>query len=75
MARQIELQLQGQIAYDRSWLIGDKLSDLEFGRALGAQVALLRSRYWDEEQLKEAPALIANSLYESSQAILARSRR
>ena len=75
MARQIEAQLPEPIAYHRSWVIGDKLSDLEFGRALGAQVALLRSPYWDEDQLQDTPALFANSLYESAQAILACSRR
>ena len=74
LARQIEMQLSEPIAYDRSWVIGDKLSDVEFGRALGAQVALLRSRYWDEDRLRDASALIANSLDESAQAIIARSR-
>jgi D-glycero-D-manno-heptose 1,7-bisphosphate phosphatase len=75
MARQIETQLGEPIAYNRSWVIGDKLCDLDFGRALGVQVALLQSRYWDAARLQEAPALIANSLYESAQAILDACRR
>jgi len=75
LARQIETQLGEPIAYERSWAIGDKLSDLEFGRALGTQVCLLRSRYWDEDQLPGASVLITDSLYESAQAIIARSTR
>lgn len=71
MARQIEAQLGEPVAYERSWVIGDKLSDLRFGQALGVRVALLRSRYWDEDQLPAPPTLIADSLYESAQAILA----
>lgn len=74
MARQIEAQLAEAIGYERSWVIGDKPSDLLFGQALGARVALLRSRYWDEDQLPEALTLIADSLYESTQAILAHPR-
>jgi len=75
MARQIETQLGEPIAYEQSWIIGDKFSDLEFGRALGTQVCLLRSRYWDEDQLPGASVLITDSLYESAQAIIARSTR
>lgn len=74
LARQIEAQLREPVFYDRSWVIGDKLSDLEFGRALGTQVALLRSRYWDEDQLPDASALISVSLYESAEAVIARIR-
>lgn len=75
MARQIETQLGEAIAYERSWVIGDKLSDLEFGRALGTQVALLRSRYWEQKQLQDALVLIGDSLYQVAQAIIARSTR
>jgi D-glycero-D-manno-heptose 1,7-bisphosphate phosphatase len=75
MARQIETQLGEPIAYDRSWVIGDKLSDLELGRALDTQVCLLRSRYWHEGQLQDASVLIGDSLYQAAQAIIVRSRR
>jgi D-glycero-D-manno-heptose 1,7-bisphosphate phosphatase len=75
LARQIETQLGEPIAYERSWVIGDKLSDLEFGRAQGTQVYLLRSRYWHEGQRQDASLLIADSLYQAAQAILARSGR
>lgn len=75
MARQIETQLGEPIAYDRSWVIGDKLSDLEFGRALGTQVCLLRSRYWHEGQLQDSSVLIADSLYRAAQVIISRSTR
>jgi D-glycero-D-manno-heptose 1,7-bisphosphate phosphatase len=75
MARQIEIQLGEAIAYDRSWVIGDKLSDLEFGRALGTHVCLLRSRYWEQKQLQDASVLFVDSLYQAAQVIIARRRR
>jgi len=75
MARPIETQLGQPIAYDLSWVIGDKFSDLEFGRALGTQVCLLRSRYWEQKQLQDAPVLIVDSLYQAAQIIIARSGR
>lgn len=75
MARQIKTQLREPIAYNRSWVIGDKLSDREFGRALGTQVYLLRSRYWHEGQLQDASVLISDSLYQAAQAIIAHTRR
>jgi D-glycero-D-manno-heptose 1,7-bisphosphate phosphatase len=74
LAQQIEAQLREPIAYDRSWVIGDKLSDLEFGRALGSQVALLRSRYWHEDLLHDTSVLITDSLWDAAQAILTHGR-
>jgi D-glycero-D-manno-heptose 1,7-bisphosphate phosphatase len=74
MVQQIEEQLADPIAYERSWTIGDKISDLQFGRALGTRVALLRSRYWHEGHQSAVAALIADSLYQAAQAILARDR-
>jgi D-glycero-D-manno-heptose 1,7-bisphosphate phosphatase len=74
LAGQIEAQLGVPIAYDRSWVIGDKLSDLEFGRALGTHVALLRSRYWDEDLLHDVSVLITDSLWEAARAILTQGR-
>jgi D-glycero-D-manno-heptose 1,7-bisphosphate phosphatase len=75
MARHIETQFGEPIAYGRSWVVGDKVSDLEFGRAPGTQACLLRSRYWEQKQLQDASILIADSLYQAAQAILARSGR
>jgi D-glycero-D-manno-heptose 1,7-bisphosphate phosphatase len=71
MARPIETQLPEPIAYHRSWVIGDKLSDLVFGRALGTRTALLRSQYWRADRLLHAPTLVADCLYQSAQAIIA----
>src|SRR5262245_40432987 len=51
MARLAEQQLGAPIDYGASWTIGDKLTDLQFGISLGTQVALIRSRYWDDSQL------------------------
>lgn len=72
MMQQVASQLQESIVLQRSWVIGDKLSDLEFGRALGSRVALLRSGYWANDDFRDESVLIAGSLYESSQAILGR---
>ena len=65
MARQVEQQLETNVDYAASWTIGDKLSDLEFGRALGTRTALIRSRYWTNAELGQRPDIIANSLYET----------
>ncbi|MDD5110303.1 MAG: HAD family hydrolase [Patescibacteria group bacterium] len=68
MTEQIERQL-GPIDYPRSWSVGDKLADIEFGRALGTHRALIRSRYWQESDLKEKPDCIVNSLFEAAKII------
>jgi D,D-heptose 1,7-bisphosphate phosphatase len=75
MVQQIEEQLGEPIAYERSWTIGDKISDLQFGRALGTRVALLRSGYWHEDHQNAAAVVIADSLYQAAQAILAQDAR
>jgi D-glycero-D-manno-heptose 1,7-bisphosphate phosphatase len=74
MATEIERQLAEPIAYTESWTIGDKISDIGFGRNLGTRTALLHSRYWDEAPASDPPDLIADSLYEAAQAILERLR-
>jgi D-glycero-D-manno-heptose 1,7-bisphosphate phosphatase len=66
MARQIESQLQQPIDYARSWTIGDKISDLEFGAKLGTKTALIRSQYWQEDAIRNRPSLIVDSLYDAA---------
>jgi D-glycero-D-manno-heptose 1,7-bisphosphate phosphatase len=66
MARQIERQLDVAIDYEASWTIGDKISDLQFGKALGTRVALIHSRYWQPGQLVEAPELCIETLYDGA---------
>lgn len=67
MARQAEA-LRGPIDYARSWSIGDKPSDVEFGKNLGTKTALIRSEYWTSAP-EPPPDLIVNSLMEAAQKI------
>jgi len=71
MSGQIEEQLGCAIDYQRSWTVGDKTSDIAFGKALGTRTALLSSPYWSEAELTDRPNLIANSLREATRRILA----
>jgi D-glycero-D-manno-heptose 1,7-bisphosphate phosphatase len=66
MAARVEEQLGEPIDYAASWTIGDKVSDFEFGTALGTRVALIRSRYWQDGDLPRAPVLVVDSLYEAA---------
>lgn len=71
LARQIEKQLGHSIDYATSWTVGDKISDIGFGRALGTRTILLRSRYWQPGELTFQPDRIADSLLGASQTIAA----
>ena len=71
MAAEIERQLGEPIDYSRSWTVGDKTSDVAFGRALGTQTALLRSRYWRIEDLSVKPDVLCDSLSEAAHVIIA----
>jgi D-glycero-D-manno-heptose 1,7-bisphosphate phosphatase len=68
MARQIEEQL-GEIDYAASWTIGDKDKDIEFGKGLGTKTALIRSKYWQEDELSLKPDILVDSLFEAATAI------
>ena len=69
MAKDIEQQL-GQIDYSNSWMVGDKEKDVGFGYNIGAQTALIKSKYWqDETELEFKPDLIVDSLFEFAQKI------
>jgi D-glycero-D-manno-heptose 1,7-bisphosphate phosphatase len=69
MARKIEKEI-GAIDYQHSWMIGDKISDMKFGKNLGTKTALIRSKYWQDRDLEQKPTIVVNSLYEFSKAIL-----
>lgn len=58
----------GPIDYQNSWSIGDKPTDVEFGKNLGMKTALLRSEYWTQAP-DPSPDLIADSLLEAAQKI------
>lgn len=69
MAKIIEQQL-GPIQYDRSVMIGDKPTDVGFGKAIGTKTILLRSAYWKEEELPTIqPDVVADSLFDAAQRI------
>lgn len=70
LAKQAE-GLTGPIHYTRSWSIGDKPSDVEFGQRLTTQTALIRSEYWTA-QPTPPPTLIVSSLFEAAQKIRTR---
>lgn len=70
LARQIEPAFHDPIDYAQSWTVGDKLSDIRFGQTLGTHTALIHSGYWVEDQITEAPDLIADSLHDAVQQIL-----
>lgn len=61
----------GAIDYGHSWSIGDKLSDVEFGKSLGTLTALIRSSYWTTPT-EPPPDLVVNTLFEAAQKIRTR---
>jgi len=52
----------GPIDATGSWMVGDKESDIGFGRAIGVRTVLIRSRYWDTDALTVKPDRIVDSL-------------
>ncbi|MEQ1895751.1 MAG: HAD family hydrolase [Vicinamibacterales bacterium] len=74
MARAIESKLGAPIDYAESWTIGDKLSDIGFGQALGTRTALLVSRYWTTIDPQCQPTLLSESLHDAVREILRQGR-
>lgn len=70
MLKQIEPVIN-DIDFANSWTIGDKTADTGFGQALGTKTALIRSRFWQEDELTEKPDLIVDTLYDAVQHITA----
>lgn len=64
LAETVERAIGAPIDFESSWVFGDKLSDVEFGRALGARTALVRSSYWTPPMLSRSPTVIGDSLFE-----------
>ena len=58
----------------RAWMVGDKVLDLELGRAFGCRVAWVGPREWRARFSREAagwhPDVVADSLREAAQAML-----
>lgn len=69
LARRVEV-LAGPVDYAASWMIGDKESDVLFGKNIGSRTVLLRSRYWQEERLAQQPDIIVDSLSEAASRIV-----
>lgn len=69
MAKQIEEHI-GPIDYANSWMIGDKLDDVGFGKTIGAKTALIKSRYWNKNDIRLSPDIVVSSLYEAAEKIL-----
>lgn len=69
MAQQIE-RVIGPVDYTSSWMIGDKLDDVGFGKAIGVNIALIKSRYWNEADITQQPDIIVESLYEAAEKIV-----
>jgi len=67
MITQAEAQ-HGPFDYSKSWVIGDKLTDAQMGIRLGAKVALLRSRYWNDiDDMR--PEIVSDSLLDVAKRI------
>ena len=70
MAKKIEEEL-GEIDYANSWMIGDKDTDVGFGKNNGTRTAIIKTgQYWqDESELKFKPDLIVDSLFDFAQKV------
>ena len=62
MARQAE-KILGEIDYANSVMIGDKMTDIAFGKTLGMKTILIQSKYWNGEL---GPDIIVDNLLEAS---------
>jgi len=70
LAQEITSQLGGVIDYAASWTIGDKESDVLFGKSLGTRTVLLASRYWHPAEVNCHPTLVADTLRTAAIQIL-----
>lgn len=64
MAKQAE-EMLGSIDYANSWMIGDKPTDVKFGKNCGMRTVILKSKYWGETDAD----FIANNLFEAFKII------
>lgn len=61
------------INFAESWVIGDKLSDVKFGRNLNTKTALIESRYWSKKDAlfaELAPEICCRDLRDAASQIL-----
>ncbi len=69
MAKQVEATI-GSIDYGNSWTIGDKEADVGFGKNAGTKTMVIKSRYWEADNLQYQPDMIVDSLLEAAHTIL-----
>jgi D-glycero-D-manno-heptose 1,7-bisphosphate phosphatase len=62
----------GKIDFGNSWMVGDKVADMGFGKNVGAKTALIKSKYWQEDELENKPDIIVGSLLEATKDILSK---
>ncbi|MFH1354139.1 MAG: HAD family hydrolase [bacterium] len=60
----------GPVDYGQSWMVGDKVADLGLGKRKKMKTALIRSRYWQQDELEEQPDIIVGSLFEAANRIV-----
>ncbi|MGY8692761.1 MAG: D-glycero-beta-D-manno-heptose 1,7-bisphosphate 7-phosphatase [Verrucomicrobiia bacterium] len=65
----------GPIDCSQSWMIGDKESDIEFGKNINAKTALIRCDYWTPETLDVKPDLVCDSLHQFADTITQKTTR
>jgi len=67
-----KVQKDFEIDMENSWMIGDKLLDIETGFAAGIKTALVRTGYGakDENELNRRPDIIAENLLEAVRGIV-----
>jgi D-glycero-D-manno-heptose 1,7-bisphosphate phosphatase len=60
------------IDFERSWMVGDKKLDIEFGRAAGLRSILVLTGYGakDREKLDPPPEIVAADLLEAAKIII-----
>ena len=63
-------RLLGPIDYEQSWMIGDKVADVEMGKRKGMRTALIRSHYWQEDDIDKQPDIVVDSLLEAAERIV-----
>lgn len=68
MAKEIE-KVVGPIDYENSWMFGNNIKDMQFGKNIGAHTALIPCFQWDVDDLEEQPDIIAGSLAEAVDVI------
>lgn len=75
LAQQVEAALGAPVDYAHSWTIGDKLSDIQFGRNLGTRTSLLRSPHWLPDDLSTKPDIICDTFASAAERVLESSGR